>query len=131
MTQYLILLAIIPLSCISLTRIYESKDRWMFVGCSVGMVIAPFSYGLLQFTYIPFIGKLVGYLALLIHLTHGSIGYFCLAGSGFFTPGVMLSAPELMLLSLVNGLIFASWYGVLGHYIDRKLEEEEASVAWY
>lgn len=130
MSQYLILLAIIPLSCISLTKIYDAKDRWMLIGLSIGLVIAPLSFGLLQFTYVPVIGKLVGYLGLLIHLTHGSIGYFCLAGSGIFEPGAILAAPQLMLLALVNGLIFASWYGLLGHFIDRKIEEESANVAW-
>jgi len=131
MSQYLLLLALIPLSCFKLTKIFNSTDKWFYRGLSVGLVIAPLSYGLLQFTYLPVIGKFLGMIGLLLNLTHGTAGYFCLAGSGCFEPGVLLSASQLTMINLVNGVIFASCYGIIGYSIDRKLEAERTDVAWH
>jgi hypothetical protein len=133
MSQYLIFLAIIPLTCWQFTKIFKVKDRWLYIGLSLGLVIAPLSYGLLQFTYIPLIGKLLGIIGLIVNLTHGSVGYFCLAGSGFFAPGALLSASQLVMINLVNAVIFASCYGMIGYALDRKMEEEssDAWAAWY
>lgn len=134
MSQYLIFFAIIPLACFQLTRIFNVKDRWLYCGLSLGLVIAPLSLGLLQLTYIPIIGKLLGLIGLLVNLTHGSVGYFCLAGSGFIVPGILLSASQLLMIHLVNAVIFACGYGMIGYALDRKMEEESAQsapVVWY
>lgn len=123
MSQYLILLAIIPLACFQLTKIYKTRNRWLYCGISVGLVIAPVSFGLLQFTYIPVIGKLLGFVGLIANLTHGSIGYFCLVGSGIIEPNVLISASQLVMINLVNAVLFSYCYGMIGYAIDRKLEE--------
>lgn len=126
MSQYLIFIALIPILCFQLTKLFKTKDKWFYRGLSIGLVIAPLSYGLLQFTYIPVIGKLIGVMGLLVNLTHGTAGYFCLAGSGLLEPGVILSVSELTLIHLINGIIFASAYGMIGYSIDRKMEIENA-----
>jgi len=131
MSQYLILLALIPISCFHLTKMFNTEDKWLYRGLSLGMVIAPLSYGLLQFTYIPIIGKILGMVGLIVNLTHGPLGYFCLAGTGFFEPGVLLSASEFTMINLVNAVIFASCYGMIGYSIDRKLEAENESAVLY
>lgn len=125
MSQYLILLAIIPLSFFHLTKTFNSKHRWMLCGVSVGLVIAPISFGLLQFTYIPFIGKLIGFVGLIANLTHGSVGYFCLVGSGIIEPNAILTASQLVMINLVNAVLFSYAYGMIGYAVDRKLEAEE------
>lgn len=131
MGHYLILLAVIPLSCFYLTKLYDPEDKWLYRGLSVGLVIAPLSYGLLQFTFIPFIGKFMGIIGLLVNLTHGTLGYFCLAGSGFFEPGVLLSAAQIAMINVVNAGIFATCYGMIGYSIDRKLETERRRAIWF
>ncbi len=128
MSQWLIFLAIIPLSCLHLTRTYQTKNRWMLTGIAFGSVVAPISFGLLKLTYIPIIGKILGLVGLVSNLTHGSVGYFCLVGSGLLEPGSVISASQLVLINLVNGVLFAFCYGMIGYSIDRKLETVQGRV---
>ncbi|OKY74959.1 MAG: hypothetical protein BM485_11045 [Desulfobulbaceae bacterium DB1] len=128
MSQYLILLAIIPLACFQLTKIYRMRNRWLINGIATGLVIAPVSFGLLQFTYIPVIGKVLGFIGLIANLTHGSIGYFCLVGSGIIAPTALITATELVMINLVNAVLFSYCYGMIGYAIDRKLEEESTET---
>lgn len=128
MSQWLIFLAIVPLSCFQLTKIYEIKNRWMWNGIAIGMVIAPLSFGLIQLTYIPIIGPLLGLVGLVANLTHGSIGYFCLLGSGFLELDTVITAFQLVLINVVNGVLFSYCYGLIGYSLDRRLEATDARV---
>ncbi|MFZ5766732.1 MAG: hypothetical protein ACOY4H_14230 [Thermodesulfobacteriota bacterium] len=128
MSQYLILLAIIPLACFQLTKIYKMRHRWLLCGIATGAVIAPVSFGLLQFTYIPVVGKLLGFIGLIANLTHGSVGYFCLVGSGIIEPGAIITATQLVMINMVNAVLFSYCYGMIGYAIDRKVEEETAAT---
>ncbi len=124
MSQWLIFLAIIPLSSIHLTEHFQAKHRWALNGIAFGAVIAPVSFGFLQMTYIPLIGKLLGLVGLLANLTHGSIGYICLLGGGFVEVNAAITAQQFILINLVNGLFFASCYGLIGYSLDRKTAAE-------
>ena len=128
MSQWLIFLAIVPLSCFQLTKLYNTKNRWMWNGIAMGMVIAPLSFGLLQLTYIPLIGPLFGFVGLIANLTHGSIGYFCLVGSGVLELDTVITASQLMLINVVNGVLFSYCYGLIGYSVDRKLETADSRV---
>ncbi len=128
MSQWLILLAVIPLSCLQLTRIYPTRNRWMLNGIAFGLVVAPISFGLLKLTYIPVIGKILGLIGLVANLTHGSVGYFCLVGSGILEPGAAITTSQLVLINLVNGVLFAFCYGMVGYSVDRKLEEVQGRM---
>ncbi len=122
MIQYLILLAIIPLSCYELSKLFNYKYKNMICGISIGLVIAPVSFALLGFTYIPLIGKLLGLIGLLLYLTHGWVGYLCLIGIGTLELGVQLTTLQFFMINLVNGLLFAYMYGLIGYiFFDRKL----------
>jgi len=122
MNQLLIFFAIVPLACFQLTKMYEVKNRWMWIGIAMGLVIAPLSYGLIQLSYIPLVGPLFGLVGLVANLTHGSIGYFCLLGSGVLEMDTVLTASQLVLINVVNGVLFSYCYGLVGYAIDRKLE---------
>ncbi len=123
MSELLILLAIIPLACYQLTKNFKTKHRWAMIGVSSGLVIAPISFGLLQFTYVPIIGKIMGFIGLIFNLTHGSVGYFCLVGSGVIDPGAVLSASQLVMINVVNAALFSFAYGMIGYSVDKKIEE--------
>ncbi len=120
MSHYLILLVIIPLSCFELTKLFNCKHRNMICGISIGLVIAPVSFALLQCTYIPLIGKLLGLIGLLGNLTHGMVGYLCLIGSGVLDPTGQVTAMQLTMINLVNAVLFAYAYGIIGYIMDRK-----------
>ncbi len=128
MSQWLILLAIVPLSCLELTKMYGTKNRWMLNGIAFGLVVAPISFALLKMTYIPLVGKFLGLIGLVTNLTHGSIGYFFLAGSGILEPGVVITASQLVLINLVNAVLFAYCYGMIGYSVDRKLVNTQGRV---
>lgn len=130
MSHYLILLTIIPLACFQLTKILNTKHRWLLCGISVGLVIAPVSFGLLQFTFVPVIGKILGYIGLIANLTHGSIGYFFLVGNGWLEPGITISALQLVLINIVNAILFSYAYGMIGFAIDKKLATEKAAQSF-
>ena len=100
----------------------------MWNGIAFGVIIAPLSYGLLQLTYIPLIGKLLGLIGLVVNLTHGSIGFICLVGSGVLDPNTVLSAFQLVMINVVNGVLFAYCYGIIGYALDKKLEAPDTNI---
>ncbi len=124
MSQWLIFLAIIPLACFHLTKNMHAKRRFMWNGIAFGTVVAPVSFGLIQMTYIPFIGKFLGLVGVIGNLTHGSIGYICLLGSGVLEMNTVITASQLVMINLVNGVLFAYIYGLIGYAVDRKLAAE-------
>ncbi|WP_153305728.1 hypothetical protein [Desulfogranum mediterraneum] len=126
MSQWLIFLAIVPLSCFHLTKHYHLKNRWLWNGVSMGAVIAPVSFGLLKMTYIPLIGKLLGLVGLIANLTHGSVGYLCLLGTGVLELNTTITASQLVLINLLNGALFAACYGLIGYSIDKRITAEES-----
>jgi hypothetical protein len=91
----------------------------MICGVAFGLVIAPIGFALLHFTYIPLLGKLLGLIGLLSNLIHGSVGYFCLVGSGVISTGVSLTATQFILVNLVNALLFSYFYGTVGYLLDQ------------
>lgn len=123
MSELLIFLTIIPLSCYQLTKIFPTPRRWMLCGVLIGMVIAPISFGLVQFTYVPVIGKIIGFIGLIFNLTHGSVGYFCLIGSGVIDTGFILSTSQLVMINIVNAVLFSYCYGMVGHFFDKVIQE--------
>lgn len=128
MSQWLIFLAIIPLSSLHLTKNFNLKNRWMWNGIAFGLVVAPVSFGRLQMTYIPIFGKFIGLIGLIGNLIHGSVGYICLLGSGMLDLNTMMTGPQLCLVNLVNGVIFAYAYGIIGHSMDEKLKTSDARM---
>lgn len=128
MSHWLIFFAIVPLSCLQLTKIFKIKNRWMCNGIAFGMVIAPLSYGMLQLIYIPLIGKLLGLVGLVVNLTHGSIGFICLVGCGVLDPDTVLTAFQLIMINVVNGVLFAYCYGIIGYALDQKFEATDTTT---
>ena len=125
MSQWLIFLAIVPFSCMYPTKNMQIKYRFMVNGIALGMVIAPVSFGLIQMTYIPLIGMLLGLVGIIINLTHGSIGYISLLWGGMIEPHTTITASELVMINIFNGVLFAYIYGLIGYAVDRKLVNEK------
>ncbi len=128
MGEWLIFLAIVPLSCLYLTNNLHIKNRFMWIGITFGMVIAPVSFGLVQMTYIPFIGKLLGLVGVIFNLTHGSIGYISLLWVGILEPNTVITATDLVMINLFNGVLFAYIYGLIGYAVEKKLAKEKESL---
>ena len=123
MSQYLIFLAIIPVAVFGLTKTYSVHRRYLLTGLMTGLVIAPVSMGLIEFTYIPIIGKGIGLVGMLLNLIHGSVGYFFLVSFGGLKPGILLDTSQLISINVVNALIWGTYYGVVGYNIDAKFSK--------
>jgi len=100
----------------------------MWYGISLGMVIAPVSFGLIQMTYIPILGKLLGLIGVIVNLTHGSVGFICLLGSGVLETNAAINAVDLIMINVFNGVLFAYIYGLIGYAVDKKLAKGKGSV---
>ncbi|MDA3970318.1 MAG: hypothetical protein PF442_03105 [Desulfobulbaceae bacterium] len=125
MSQYLIFLAIIPFAVFNLTKMYSPRRRYLLTGLLTGLVIAPVSMGLIEYTYVPIVGKAIGLVGMLFNLIHGSVGYFFLVSFGGMEPGVLLTNSQLVSINMVNALIWGSYYGMVGFNIDAKLATQD------
>jgi len=128
MSQWLLLLAVVPISCIYVTKKMDIKNKYMWNGIAFGTVIAPVSFGLVLMTYFPIIGKLLGLVGVLFNLTHGSIGYISLLWSGTIEPNSAITTSEFAMINVFNGVLFAYIYGLIGYAVDRKQAKEDALV---
>ena len=124
MSHYLIFLAIIPIACFQLAKMYAPCRLWLATGIAAGLVIAPVSQGLVEYTLIPVIGNAIGIIGAMLNLIHGSVGYFVLGMLGKVEPGTLLSASEMTLMNMVNAAIWTTYYGVVGFRMDLKLSKK-------
>lgn len=124
MTRLLILLAVIPLSFLHFNKSFHPKDRWLLFGIAFGTVVSPVSYGLIEFTGVPVIGKLLGLIGLMANLIHGPLGYFFLQSIGLLAEGAPLQASQLLMIHMVNALIWSSYYGMIGYKVGQKIAGE-------
>lgn len=124
MSHYLIFLAIIPISCFYLSKMYAPRRLWLVTGLAAGMVIAPVSQGLVDYAMIPIVGGVLGLVGAAFNMMHGSVGYFFLGAIGTFEPGMVLTISQLALMNMINAVIWTSYYGVVGYRMDRKLSQQ-------
>ena len=120
MNQLLLLLAVIPVSAYYLAQKKKPHMTWRLTGMAFGLVVAPISLCLAKYLYVPLIGKLISLVGLVLNLIHGSVGYFMVASIGLLEPGATLSAAELVLINVVNGALWSSYYGFVGYNLDVK-----------
>ncbi len=128
MTQYLVFLAILPCAVFGLTKVVTPNRRYLLTGLMTGIVIAPVSMGLIEFTYVPIIGKGIGLVGMLFNLIHGSVGYFFLTSFGGMEPGILLTKSQLISISTVNALIWGFYYGIVGFNIDAKFAPKKEAA---
>ncbi|MEW6502009.1 MAG: hypothetical protein ACOY8P_08590 [Thermodesulfobacteriota bacterium] len=120
MTQLLLLLVALPVVCYHWAAQNKPDLKWRLTGISYGLVIAPISLAMLRYTHVPLVGKLIGFIGLVLNLIHGSLGYFLVVGVGLQDPGIALTASELSAINITNGLIWGVYYGLTGHNLDVK-----------
>ncbi|MBU0728207.1 MAG: hypothetical protein KKE17_10200 [Proteobacteria bacterium] len=120
----LLLFAVVPAGL----YLYFSKKRprnlWLATGISFGLVASPISIGVLGFNVTPLIGKLLGLFGLILTLIHGFPGYFMGSAIGITNPGVVLAFPERFWVEVLNGIFWATIYGILGYTFDAQRREK-------
>ena len=116
MLLLLLLLAAVPVLAWRIARRRAPSHIWAIVGATFGFVVSPFSLGLYA-TY--FAGVLyTGLLGLASMLFHGAPGYHAALWLGLVPPGEVVSGLGHVYVELLNGMIWAVAYGLLGAIVD-------------
>jgi hypothetical protein len=86
----------------------NSRHLWLAIGTTFGLVIYPFSYGLLALIESPSLPlQLIGVVGAVLMFIHA-------------IPGLILGLPsDELLLGGINGIVWAGVYGYLGFRIDQ------------
>ncbi|MDA3970320.1 MAG: hypothetical protein PF442_03115 [Desulfobulbaceae bacterium] len=122
----LIFLALLPIATFHISKIMMPSRVFSFTAAAVGLVIAPVSQGMVEFTLIPLIGVYFGFIGGVLNMIHGSVGYFFLGALGVFEAGTVLTVTQLLLMNMVNGVIWISYYSFVGYRMDLKLSPQAA-----
>jgi len=123
MSHYLILLALIPVSCFSLATLFRCTYKNTIKGFSLGLVVAPVSFACVTFTFVPIIGKLIGFLGLPIHIVHFWFGYLLMIGMNVVEPGAPLTTLQFAMLHILNAMFFAPLYALIGYALDVRRQD--------
>ena len=127
-TYCLIFLALVPLASFHFCKSIAKNHLYTVTGIALGLVIAPVSQGLVEFTLIPVVGAYIGIVGMVFNMIHGAVGFFFLGALGVFTPDTVLTGSQMVLMNIVNAIIWTSYYGFIGHKMDLKLSPKGENV---
>ncbi|MFC1523174.1 hypothetical protein ACFL6N_00140 [Thermodesulfobacteriota bacterium] len=123
MKVLLILLAAVPIGGYFWSRKSRQEWLWTITGVCFGLVVAPLGLGFMDLSGLPIIGKLFGLIGMLLNLVHGLPGFIIAVAHGIHAPGEVLSVSGHVMVSAINGVAWAFFYGVLGFTFDKKSKE--------
>lgn len=98
---------------------YRAPERiGTMVGAACGLAAFPVSHGLFSLIILPFPYQLVGLLGLVGEALHGFPGNL-VATFANLQPYAGTGISALLVDYLLNGLVWATIYGLMGYYVDR------------
>lgn len=127
-TYCLIFLALLPLASFHVCKSMAKSHIYTITGLALGVVIAPVSQGLVEFTLIPVVGAYIGFVGMIFNMIHGAVGFFFLGALGVFEPDTVLTGSQMILMNMVNAVIWTSYYGFVGRKMDLKLSPQGEEV---
>ena len=117
----LILLLVVPAAAYMVTRRLVPLHTWAISGVAFGAVISPLSLGLYSLYFLASWAFIPGMLGLLLTLVHGWPGFRIATLFGLVPRGVVTGASSSFVIESINGLVWASVYGVIGLVVDSAL----------
>jgi hypothetical protein len=121
----LVLLLLVPTAVWWYARKHTPRRTWLFTGAALGSVISPLSLGLYcTFTLVPLIGFFTGLIGLVSSIIHGQPGYELALWLGLVRPGVVVTGVPSLYVEVINGVVWAPAYGVLGFILDGELSRK-------
>jgi hypothetical protein len=116
--QLLVLLILVPIISYVIARRRVPRHAFVVLGVTFGAIVSPWALGLYSFYFWSPWGIVPGFLGLVLMLIHGPPG-FELAGSlGLIPKGVVSGSSSNLAIELINGVVWASVYAVVGYAID-------------
>lgn len=120
MILLLISLILLPILTYRWARMHMPAYKVTALGISFGLIAAPFSLGLFSTFFLHPVGIVTGFPGLVLFMFHGSPGYHISIQLGLIpSHTVMGSGSNSLLVAVVNGVIWAIIYGLLGYAIDK------------
>ena len=115
----LILLVAIPIVAYKWAKSHHPEYKTTILGLSFGTIVAPFSMGLYATFFIHPIGLVTGILGLVMVMFHGSPGYQIAIQLELIPSGVVTTESSNIIITIINGFVWGTIYGVLGYFIDK------------
>lgn len=119
---------LIPVVTIPVATKLDPRRLCTVMGISLGLIISPISLGIYYLGYmIPFIGLIYIVFYATVLVPHSVVGYKIAAYLFHMKPDSTTWTIERIYVELINGLIWGTFYGIIGYYIDRarKLNKQE------
>ena len=113
----LLVLAFVPILVWRYARSHAPRHGWLATGASLGVVISPLSLGLYSTFFLGPFGLPTGMVGLVSVLFHGAPG-FHLAQWLELVPHGVVSGKSHVYVELLNGVIWAVSYGLVGFVAD-------------
>lgn len=98
----------------------NSKHKYLIAGILFGIIVAPASWGLYGFYYIPVVGLIPGMMGLISTMFHSWPGYDIVTYLGLRDPRTVVEGIQHIEIELFNALIWVPVYGIIGFIIDIK-----------
>jgi hypothetical protein len=117
----LILLCLVPVAAYVVARRLVPAHTWAVSGAAFGAVISPLSLGLYSLYFLASWAFIPGMLGLLLMLMHGWPGFRIATSLGLVPRAVVTGASSNIAIELINGLVWAFVYGLIGIVVDRTL----------
>ncbi len=112
-------LILVPIAGYWLARHRFPKHVFRIVGVAFGAVVSPWALGLYSFYYLSAWGVVPGFLGLALMFVHGAPGFQLAVHLGLISSGVVSEFRSQLIIELLNGVIWAVIYGLVGFAIDR------------
>ncbi|HQR72911.1 MAG TPA: hypothetical protein PLE54_20115 [Burkholderiaceae bacterium] len=110
--------ALLPLAAWLYARRRAREHTWAIVGAALGLTAFPLSYGLSALMFLPFPFQLLGVPGFLALMFHGFPGNL-LATFASLESQADVSLASLLVDYLLNGIVWAAIYGLIGSHFDR------------
>jgi len=116
---WLVALIVVPILAYALARWSATVHTASIVGVAFGAIVSPWATGLYSLYFASPWGIVPGMLGLVLELIHGAPGFKLAVHLGLIPRGVVSGLRSAIIIEAINGLLWASIYGLVGMAIDR------------
>jgi hypothetical protein len=115
----MVFLILVPIAAYWLARRRFPKHVYRVVGIAFGAVFSPWAAGLYSLYFLSPWGLVPGMVGLALMLVHGVPGFELATYFGLIPPTVVSGLRSNVVIELLNGVVWAAIYGLLGFAVDR------------
>jgi hypothetical protein len=115
----LLSLWLIPACTLVLALQLRPSRLWLITGIAFGAVVSPASMGLYELYFVGPLPALIGmFVGLPLMMLHSGPGYTIALWLGLIPPRTVVDGSQHFTLWVLDGLVWASVYGLIGWAVD-------------